>query len=137
MVRRLERWAWRYWGYVLLLFLIGVWLGRWSLVPIGLALVSLAAAIYFLFAVPGLPCGAENRQAGTFCRNNSHGLLLGCHIYHHTWQRLRGVFLAYAFRFGWGYRQKVRRGIREGVVTLAALSATGQFLVSLVGALKG
>jgi hypothetical protein len=54
------------------------------------------ALIYFLFQAP-LTCGAEIRGGG-HCRNNSHGILLGCHLRQHKWQRFRDVFVSRKWR---------------------------------------
>jgi hypothetical protein len=59
----------------------------------GLAVIlalSLAALVYFLFQAP-VWCGAETRK-GEWCRKNSHGLLRGCSIRQHKWQRLKQTF---------------------------------------------
>ena len=52
--------------------------------------LSLAALGYFLFQAP-MWCGAETRK-GDWCRNNSHGLLRGCSLRQHKWQRLKQTF---------------------------------------------
>jgi hypothetical protein len=36
-------------------------------------------------------CGAKARK-GEWCRNNSYGLLLGCHLREHKWQRVKQTF---------------------------------------------
>ena len=56
-----------------------------------IAILSMLALVYFLFQAP-LPCGADTRN-GEHCRNNSHGLLLGCWIRQHKWQKARDVFI--------------------------------------------
>lgn len=79
----------RYWGYlVLVIAVIGYFLHDLKLAVI-LAL-SLAALGYFLLQAP-MWCGAETRT-GEWCRRNSHGLLRGCSIRQHKWQRLRQTF---------------------------------------------
>jgi hypothetical protein len=52
--------------------------------------------IYFLVQVP-LTCGAEVRGGG-HCRNNSHGILLGCWIRQHKWQRAKEIFVSRNWR---------------------------------------
>ena len=59
----------RYWGYLAL---------------------AVAVAGYFLLQAP-VWCGAEIRT-GEPCRKNSHGLLRGCSIRQHKWQRVRQTF---------------------------------------------
>lgn len=85
----------RYWGYIALtLSLIG-----WITHAVGYAvimIISLMALVYFLFQAP-LTCGAEIRN-GLHCRNNSRGLLLGCWIRQHKWQRARDIFASRKWR---------------------------------------
>jgi hypothetical protein len=79
----------RYWGYLALAIAI---LG-WFLHSLGFAVIlalSLAALGYFLLQAP-MYCGAETRT-GEACRNNSHGLLRGCSLRQHKWQRVRQAF---------------------------------------------
>jgi hypothetical protein len=79
----------RYWGYIALVLAVG----GFFLHALGLAVIlvlSLGALGYFLFQAP-LSCGAETRK-GEPCRNNSHGLLIGCYFRQHKWQRLRQIF---------------------------------------------
>jgi hypothetical protein len=79
----------RYWGYLaIIIAVVGYVLHK-----IGFALIlalSLAALGYFLFQAP-MWCGAETRK-GQWCRENSHGLLIGCYRRQHKWQRLRQTF---------------------------------------------
>ena len=81
----------RYWGYLALTLAI---LG-WVMHAFGYALIlimSLAALVYFLLQAP-LTCRADIRN-GDHCRNNSYGLLLGCWIRQHKWQRARDIFVS-------------------------------------------
>lgn len=81
----------RYWGYLALALAILGWVMHsfgWAVVLI----LSVLALTYFLVQAP-LTCGAEIR-GGMRCRNNSHGLLLGCWIRQHKWQRLRDIFVS-------------------------------------------
>jgi hypothetical protein len=88
-MKLLARLLTRYWGYLAVgiavsgYFLHGL---KWAVI---LAL-SLAALGYFLFQAP-MWCGAETRK-GEWCRRNSHGLLRGCSLRQHKWQRLRQTF---------------------------------------------
>jgi hypothetical protein len=56
---------------------------------VGTIILAAAAFGYFVFWVP-VWCGAANRQDGTFCRGNSHGLMMGCHRRQHKWQNRHG-----------------------------------------------
>src|SRR6266481_4851945 len=85
----------RYWGYIALALVIVGWVTH----AVGyavIAVVSLLALVYFLFQAP-LTCGAEIR-GGLQCRNNSTGLLLGCHFRQHKWQRARDIFVSHKWR---------------------------------------
>jgi hypothetical protein len=82
----------RKWMYrlVSLAFVIGLYVlvfhgaAPWPVVVLG-ALVL----VYYLVMAPA-GWNAQTRRE-PFCRNNSSGLLLGCHIRQHKWQRLRMV----------------------------------------------
>jgi hypothetical protein len=90
------RWLRRYWGFPALLVAIGCCVGimagevATSVVAIVLVL-SVAAVAYFLFQAP-LWCGAVTRDGG-LCRNNSSGVLIGCYLREHKWQKLKLVFI--------------------------------------------
>ena len=87
----MQRFLGRYWGYLAL----GLMILGWVTHAVGYAVLlvlSLATLVYFLVQAP-LTCGAEIRS-GDHCRNNSHGLLLGCWIRQHKWQRARDIFVS-------------------------------------------
>jgi hypothetical protein len=52
--------------------------------------LSLAAFRYFLLQAPVWCCAVTRK--GELCRKNSHGLLLGCSIRQHKWQRTWQTF---------------------------------------------
>jgi hypothetical protein len=85
----------RYWGYIALALVILGWVTH-AVGYVVIAILSLLALVYFLVQAP-LTCGAEIRK-GDHCRNNSHGLLLGCHIRQHKWQRARDIFVSRKWR---------------------------------------
>jgi hypothetical protein len=85
----------RYWGFLSLITALLCWTalvaGKVTASVAGAILVlSLAAVGYFGFQAPLLWCGAQIRNGG-FCRNNCSGLLMGCHLRQHKWQKLRTV----------------------------------------------
>jgi len=85
----------RYWGYLALALVILGWVTH----TFGYAVVlilSIAALVYFLVQAP-LTCGAAVRN-GDNCRNNSHGILLGCWIRQHKWQRAKNIFVSRRWR---------------------------------------
>jgi hypothetical protein len=87
----------RYWGYLLLIVLIGGWLS-WGFEPSVLIALSAIAGLYFLVQAPTW-CGARTRS-GDFCRNNAHGLLMGCHLAQHRWQKVKMMAPRSWRRFG-------------------------------------
>jgi hypothetical protein len=93
--RRWGTWLSRNAGYLVFVVVAAGWLALLgsSVPPILLLFVILAFSVlqtgYFFFEVP-LWCGARNRN-GTLCRNNTRGLLWGCHLREHKWQRLKMV----------------------------------------------
>ena len=87
-------WLRRYWGYAAAVILIALWAN--SAGPGLLLLLSAAVTFYFLFQVP-VWCCAVNRD-GTLCRRNSSGVLLGCALRQHKWQRLRLAVVPHARR---------------------------------------
>lgn len=85
----------RYWGYLAVALAIFGWVTH----TVGYAVIliaSLLALAYFLVQAP-LTCGAEIRDGGG-CRNNSHGILLGCWIRQHKWQRVKDIFISRKWR---------------------------------------
>lgn len=54
--------------------------------------LSVALILWSLFMAPAW-CGAAIRRRGEFCRNNSWGLLLGCHIREHRLQKFKLIFV--------------------------------------------
>ena len=79
----------RYWGYLALLLAISGYFGHRLALTVVLAL-SLAAFGYFLVQAPVWCCAITRK--GEMCRENSHGLLLGCWRRQHKWQRARQTF---------------------------------------------
>lgn len=85
----------RYWGYIVLVLAILGWFTH-TFGYVILLILSGGALVYFLVQAP-LTCCSETRT-GERCRNNSHGLLMGCWIRQHKWQRLRDVFVSRKWR---------------------------------------
>ena len=85
------------------------------------------AVLYFLFQAP-LWYGAVTRT-GLLCRNNSSGLLIGCHLREHQWQKLKLVFIPKAW-------SKLNRGLwatpRDGVATVSGLGSAVSALAAVV-----
>ncbi|MFI6640215.1 hypothetical protein [Streptomyces sp. NPDC050504] len=79
-----------YWGFVALAALIVAW-GNSDSVPL-IATLSLAVTAYALFQVP-VWCGAVNRDGRTYCRKNASGILMGCSLRQHRWQKMKMIVL--------------------------------------------
>lgn len=105
----------RYWGYIALVLVILGWVTHLLGAAI-LLILSVVALVYFLVQAP-LTCCSETRT-GERCRNNSHGLLMGCWIRQHKWQRLRDVFVS-----------------RHWQTTLRSLLAAPKDILATVGSL--
>jgi hypothetical protein len=106
----------RYWGWALLIIVLAATIYG-SVGPPVLLAASGVILFYFLFNVPDWCC-AINRN-GTLCRNNSHGILLGCSkVRQHKWQKIKLTFVGY-------YWRKVGAEIKaqpiEGLKTVTAL----------------
>jgi hypothetical protein len=79
----------RFWGYLaLVLAIFGLVTHHFGFMVI--LILSLAAFGYFLVAAPVWCCAVT--RTGQLCRDNSYGLLLGCHRRQHKWQRLKQTF---------------------------------------------
>jgi hypothetical protein len=76
------------WGYLILGVVAYGWLGT-SMEPGVIAILSGVVALYALFQAP-MWCCATIRN-GEPCRNNAYGILLGCHIRQHKWQKVKMV----------------------------------------------
>jgi len=125
-------WLRRYWGIPALIIAVGCWVGlvagKFAASVAGVILVlSVAAVAYFLFQAP-LWCGAVTRD-GTLCRNNSSGLLIGCHLRQHKWQKLKLAFIPKAW-------SELNRGLwaspRDGVATLGGMGSAVSALAAVV-----
>jgi hypothetical protein len=115
--------AW-YWGYLLVGFLVAAWVAhdrRWWLI----LLLSVLVLGFGLFRAPA-PCGAPNRKAGTFCRNNAYGLLMGCHVRAHRWEKLK--MLVFPTR----WRELAHRCLTSGRNRLAALASVAASISTIL-----
>lgn len=107
-----------YWGYAVLAVAI-FGLVRGFALGVGLVL-SVAAFSYFIFWVP-VWCGALNRN-GQFCRNNSAGIMLGCRLREHKFQKIKATF----YRGRW-------KALNSGLwVSPSAVLATVGSLIAIV-----
>jgi hypothetical protein len=95
MSRKKQSFIVKNWGYLLLVLAIVFWAIR-DIGP-GTALIAFALAGTWTLVAAPVWCGAENRD-GTSCRRNSYGLLGGCSLRQHRWQKFKGLFKAKEIR---------------------------------------
>ncbi|WP_317443318.1 hypothetical protein [Streptomyces collinus] len=119
----------QWWGVLAGALLIAAWIDR-AAGPAVIAALSAAVLLWSFFQAP-VTCGAPVRGRNDGCRNNATGLLMGCHIRQHRWQKLRMLIL----------RRQVRdfcSGLfSDGKATLVTLAAIGSFLSGLVALIPG
>lgn len=83
-----------YWGWIAFAVLLVGWLTS-SFGPVVLVALSAVSGFYFFFQAPAW-CGAPGRN-GT-CRNNSKGVMMGCHLRQHKWQKIKMVIVRERWR---------------------------------------
>jgi hypothetical protein len=112
---------------------ISRWLGFAFVVALLAALPTRDVPATMLFALSGLGliwalflapvwCGAVTRK-GQSCRNNSWGLLLGCHLREHRWQKFKMMFVTRRW-------QQLNRGLWSSP---AAILATVSGIITVIG----
>ncbi|MFJ2113637.1 hypothetical protein ACIOEX_17415 [Streptomyces sp. NPDC087850] len=119
----------QWWGVLALALLIAAWMNRVA-GPAVVITLSVAAFVWCLFQAP-VTCGAPKREGSDGCRNNAKGLLLGCHIRQHRWQKLKMLI--------------VRRQVRafcsglfsDGKAIIVTLAGLGSFVSGLVALIPG
>jgi hypothetical protein len=122
----MERFLRRYWGYIALaLAILGLIMDLFGYVVI--LIFSLLALVYFLVQAP-LWCGAETRT-GDRCRNNSNGILLGCHLREHKWQRLRDIFVSRKWR---DVIHDLMSSPKEILATIGGLASIISLVIALI-----
>ncbi len=116
----------RYWGYLALALAV---LGAVEHLAAAAVLVLAGLALVYLFLLAPLWCGSETRE-GLACRNNSHGLLLGCWIREHKWQRLKKAFVPAR----WGELGRSLFGsVKDCLATISAVVAIGTVAAAAIG----
>ncbi|MGY5126783.1 hypothetical protein [Streptomyces nigrescens] len=119
----------QWWGVLAGALLIAAWINKAA----GPAVVIALSAVVLLWCTFQAPvtCGAPVRGREDGCRINASGLLLGCHIRQHRWQKLKMLF--------------VRRQVRafcsglfsDGKATIVTLAGIGSFVSGLVALVPG
>lgn len=112
----------RYWGYALVLILVLLILNG---ADAALVLAAAAASAGYFFLRAPVWCGAETRGGG-LCRNNSRGLLFGCHLRQHKWQVFKVAVVPHSLR------QLHDAYWASPAQRLATLGATGTTFAALV-----
>jgi hypothetical protein len=117
---------WRYWGYLALALAI-IGLVTHTFGDALIVILSIGAFGYFLIQAP-VWCGAIVR-GGRLCRNNSTGLLLGCHIREHKFQKLKMTFIPKMWRV-------LNRGLwaspKEWLATTGGLASLVSLVIALI-----
>lgn len=114
----------KYWGYAVAVVVVYGWFSG-SLGPNILIVLSAVAFLYSLFQAP-VWCCAETRNQ-EFCRNNAKGILMGCWIREHRWQKLKW----FVRRSAWG---QLSRRLLSGFNGIAASFSAVGTLVSAAAA---
>ncbi|MEV0918182.1 hypothetical protein AB0I93_28485 [Streptomyces sp. NPDC049967] len=109
--------------------LIAAWINK-AVGPTGVSTLSGLVLLWCFFQAPAT-CAAPVRGRRDGCRNNATGLLMGCHIRQHRWQKLKMLILRRQLRaFFAGL-------FSDGKAALATLAAIGSFLSGIVALVPG
>lgn len=119
----------QWWGVLAGALLIAAWINS-SAGPAVVITLSAAVVLWSFFQAP-VTCGAPVRGRADGCRNNAYGLLLGCHIRQHRWEKLKMLI--------------VRRQLRafcaglfaDGKATVVTLAGAGSFMSGLIALIPG
>ncbi|MFJ4198450.1 hypothetical protein ACIP2Y_02295 [Streptomyces sviceus] len=119
----------QWWGVLAGALLIAAWINA-AAGPVVIITLSALVLLWSFFQAP-VTCGAPVRGRTDGCRNNATGILMGCHIHQHRWQKLKMLI----------FRRRVREfcsGLfSDGKATLVTLAALGSFLSGLVALIPG
>ena len=119
----------QWWGVLAGALLIAAWINS-AAGPAVVVALSVATAAWCLFQAP-VTCNAPVRGRADGCRNNASGLLLGCHIRQHRWEKLKMLLLRRRLRdFCTGL-------FSDGKATVVTLAGVGSFLSGLVALVPG
>jgi hypothetical protein len=119
----------KWWGVLAGALLVAAWMNAAAgpAVVVGLSVLCL---LWCLFQAP-VSCGAPVRNREDGCRNSASGLLLGCHIRQHRWQKLKMLIV----------RRRVRQfcaGLfSDAKATLVTLSATATVISGITALIPG
>ncbi|WP_405746114.1 hypothetical protein [Streptomyces canus] len=117
----------QWWGVLAGLLLIAAWINS-AAGPAVVVGLSAATAAWCFFQAP-VTCGAPVRGRDDGCRNNASGLLLGCHIRQHRWQKLKMLFLRRQLRT---FCSGLFSDGKATIVTLSGMASVVSALVALI-----
>lgn len=119
----------KWWGVLAGALLIAAWVNR-TVGPAVVIVLSCAVAVWCLIQAP-VTCGAPIRSRGGVdgCRNNASGLLLGCHIRQHRFQKLKMLILRRQMK---EFCTGLFSDAKSTLVTFVAISTIISALVALV-----
>ncbi|MGW9309733.1 hypothetical protein ACWGRK_20610 [Saccharomonospora azurea] len=113
------------WGYLLLGVVTYGWLGA-AFAPLWIAILSALVVLYAFFQAP-MWCCAVTRD-GEPCRNNAYGILLGCHIREHKWQKLK---MSMQFSMWGELVRRVLSNIQGVAASISAVAASASAVIAL------
>ncbi|PKV90191.1 hypothetical protein ATK30_0930 [Amycolatopsis echigonensis] len=87
--RKTKREFGTFWSFLAFVAVVALWTIP-ALGPGVIAVLSAFVVLYCLFQAPTWCCASTRKNE--FCRNNANGILLGCHIRQHKWQKLKMAF---------------------------------------------
>jgi hypothetical protein len=118
----------QWWGVIATRSLIAAWVNQ-AAGPAMMITLSAIVLLWCFFQAP-VTCKADVRGRRDGCRNNASGLLLGCHIRQHRWQKLR--MLVMRRRIG-----DFCRGLfSDGKATVVTLAGIGSFISGLAAVIQ-
>src|SRR5450759_5014924 len=91
-----------------------------------------SCSLYFMFSVPAW-CSAMTRQ-NMLCRNNAYGLLMGCHLREHRWQKLKMAIVPRAWRalMARVWRQNRAQSVGLLLTAVASMAAAAQAVAAVL-----
>ena len=130
--QRFLRWrVWGYWGLILIAVMVVGLDKKWGVLPY--VFMSLLVLIWVLLGAP-TRCGAVDLERGNdveYCQNNSSGLMLGCRLREHKFQRFTRAW----WNTSWRDRTQ---GIWTGAsAKLATISGVVGMLIGIAGIIIG
>ena len=130
--QRFLRWrVWRYWGLILIAVMVVGLDKKWGVLPY--VFMSLLVLTWVLFGAP-TRCGAVNRRRGKeveYCWNNSSGLMLGCNLRQHKFQRFTRAW------WNTSWRDRTRGIWTDASAKLATISGVVGMLTGIAGIIIG